>query len=153
MQNYYLSNFLNRHKLLWYFIFTLGILQTSIAQEISFGSSGLTGENINNPTSLDFGPDDKLYVSQQNGLIFQYTIERDNAPSGEGSYTVIETNTIDVVQQNIPNHTDDGLTTTIQQRQVTGILTAGTAETPILYVTSSDNLIGGGGSANDQRTT
>ena len=120
------------------------------AQEISFSSSGLSGEDINNPTSLDFGPDNKLYVSQQDGTIWQFTVERNDAPAGEGVYTITETNSIGLVQQNIPNHTDAGLVTTIQLRQVTGIHTAGTAENPVVYVTSSDNLIGGGGGVNDK---
>jgi len=46
-----------------------------LAQEqISFGSSGLQGESISNPTSLDFGPDGKLYVSQQDGTILRFTV-------------------------------------------------------------------------------
>ena len=39
------------------------------AQTISFGSSGLVGEFLLNPTSLEFGPDNRLYVSQQSGAI------------------------------------------------------------------------------------
>ena len=120
------------------------------AQEISFGSSGLLGEDILNPTSLDFGLDNKLYVSQQGGIIWQFNIARNDAMAGEGIYSATEVNAIDLVQQNIPNHTDDGAITTIKLRQVTGIATAGTAENPVLYVTSSDNLIGGGGAANDR---
>ena len=133
-----------------YLLLFVGCLTSSTAQEISFGSSGLQGESINNPTSLDFGPDGKLYVSQQDGTIWRFTIERDNADPGEGTYSATDTEVIDLVKLNTPNHTDDGLATTIQIRQITGVLTAGTAENPILYVTSSDNLIGGGGSGNDK---
>ena len=121
----------------------------SFAQEISFNAVGLQGESINNPTSLDFGPDGKLYVSQQNGDIIQYEITRNNAPQGQGTFTTSSTNVIDVVKTEIPNHTDDGVVTTVKLRQVTGILTAGTPTNPVIYVSSSDNLIGGGGSGND----
>ncbi len=125
-------------------------LQPIHAQTISFNASGLNGENINNPTSLDFGPDGKLYVAQQDGSILRLTVSRNAAPQGAGEYTVTETEIISVVQQNTPNHTDDGLVTSIKKRQVTGIYAAGTATQPILYVTSSDNLIGGGGAINDK---
>ena len=139
------------------YFFTLSILcmlaltlQSVTAQTISFNASGLQGENINNPTSLDFGPDGKLYVAQQDGSILRLTVSRNSAPQGSGEYTVTETEIINIVQQNVPNHTDDGLVTSIKKRQVTGIYAAGTTTQPILYVTSSDNLIGGGGAINDK---
>ncbi|MEJ1222371.1 PKD domain-containing protein [Sediminicola sp. 1XM1-17] len=106
--------------------------------QINFNVTGLNGENLNNPTSLAFGPDGKLYVSQQDGKILQYTVSRDNASPGNGSYTVTSTSTINSIKNNVPNHNDDGSNNTIQQRQVTGIYVAGTATNPILYVSSSD---------------
>ncbi|EGV43296.2 HYR domain-containing protein [Bizionia argentinensis JUB59] len=118
-------------------------------QTISFGSSGLIGEGVLNPTSLDFGPDDRLYVSQQNGLIWAYTIERDTATPGNGVYTVTDTEEISIIRTGIPNHNDFGIRNPSQQRLVTGILAAGTALNPILYVTSSDYLLGGGSGGND----
>jgi len=60
------------------------------SQTISFGSSGLVGESVVNPTSLEFGPDGRLYVSQQNGIIWAYTIDRDTALAGNGTYTIID---------------------------------------------------------------
>lgn len=125
-----------------YFSFTFG-------QNISFGSSGLIGENVLNPTSLEFGPDGRLYVSQQNGLILAYTIERDAASPGNGTYTIIDTEEINEIKLGIPNHNDQGGPNPIQQRLVTGILTAGTPDNPILYINSSDYLLGGGASGND----
>ncbi|WP_158635183.1 malectin domain-containing carbohydrate-binding protein [Formosa maritima] len=119
------------------------------SQTISFGSSGLINETVANPTSLEFGPDGRLYVSQQNGVIWAYTIERDLSPMGDGVYTVIASEQITAIRQGIPNHFDDGSLNMSQQRLITGIMTAGTAEFPILYVTSSDYLIGGGGSGSD----
>ena len=120
-----------------------------IAQSISFGSTGLQNEGVLNPTSLDFGPDNRLYVSQQNGTIYAYTIERDNAESGEGSYSVIATEEIDIIKTGIPNHDDLGVFNPSQQRLITGIMTAGTEQEPIIYVTSSDYLLGGGSDGND----
>src|SRR5215211_6529089 len=43
---------------------------------ISFQKSLLKSEISTSPTSLQFGPDGRLYVAQQNGLIYAYTIER-----------------------------------------------------------------------------
>src|SRR3712207_4037147 len=73
---------------------------------ISFGKSGLTGTdkdpdnpqnsllNLVNPTSLQFGPDGRLYVAQQNGLIKAYTVERNAA----NNYSVSATETISAIQ-------------------------------------------------------
>ncbi|MEM7572344.1 MAG: malectin domain-containing carbohydrate-binding protein [Bacteroidota bacterium] len=116
----------------------------------SFDAYGLQGENINNPTSLQFGPDNRLYVSQQNGIIYAFTVIREEAPNGDISYTVTDTETIDLIQQGVPNHDDDGAENSTNIRQVTGILVTGTAQNPILYVTSSDWRIGGGGSGADK---
>ena len=116
-------------------------------QSINFGSSGLVGENLNNPTSLDFGPNQKLYVAQQDGTIWEYDVQRDGAPAGSGTYSVINTTAINEIKDNTPNHNDDGTANPNNARQITGILAAGTAQNPILYVTSSDWRIGGGGGA------
>lgn len=116
---------------------------------ISFNSSQLIGESIINPTSLQFGPDGRLYVAQQNGKIEVYTVERDDAPPGSGTYTVTATEEIDLVKDEVPNHNDDGAANSTQKRQVTGLLVTGTATTPIIYVTSSDWRIGGGSSGSD----
>src|SRR5262249_43588669 len=71
---------------------------------ISFGKSTLSGTTgLSQPTSLQFGPDGRLYVAQQNGLIRAYTIAR----SGPNAYNVTATETITLIQQ-IPNHNDDG---------------------------------------------
>ncbi len=101
---------------------------------IGFGRSKLNGINMANPTSLEFGPDGRLYVSKQDGVIYAYTIARTSA----NSYTATVTETITLVQE-IPNHNDDGsLAPGLTTRQVTGILVRGTASNPVLYVSSSD---------------
>lgn len=51
---------------------------------ISFGKSVLQGETSDRPTSLQFGPDGRLYVAQQDGLIKAYTVAR----NGANSYSV-----------------------------------------------------------------
>jgi glucose/arabinose dehydrogenase len=104
------------------------------AAAVSFQKSKLQNVAITNPTSLDFGPDGRLYVAQQNGVIYAYTVARLAA----NSYTATVTETITLIQA-IPNHNDDGsLAPNINTRQVTGILAAGTASNPVLYVSSSD---------------
>ena len=47
------------------------------AAPISFNGFTLAGESSSNPTTLQFGPDDRLYVGQQNGLIKVYDVDRD----------------------------------------------------------------------------
>jgi hypothetical protein len=118
---------------------------TGAQTSISFQKSLLKSEISTSPTSLQFGPDGRLYVAQQNGLIYAYTIER----SGVGSYGVTATETINLVK-NIPNHNDNGTLNASQtNRQVTGILVAGTASNPIIYASSSDPRIGAGSSGSD----
>ncbi len=108
--------------------------------QISFDVETLDGLPLDRPTSLDFGPDDKLYVSQQDGLIYQCVVER----SELGDYSVTSASSIDLVQD-IPNHDDDGTPNpSVNIRQVTAILAAGTSSNPVLYVGSSDPRIGGG---------
>jgi hypothetical protein len=127
----------------------LSVICSSLAaQTITFTASNLAGETLSKPTALQFGPDGRLYVSQQDGKIFAYTIAR-TAPN---NYTITATETITLIQE-IPNHNDDGvLNSAVNTRQVTGILVTGTAASPVLYVTSSDPRIGGGfsGPANDK---
>ncbi len=121
------------------------ILLSSAVGQINFNSSGLSGENLQNPTSLQFGPDNRLYVSQQNGMIYAYTIQK----NGPNNYAVTNTESIALIK-NMPNHNDDGtINNSLNARQITGILVTGTASNPVLFVTSSDPRIGGGGSAGD----
>ncbi|HYD47845.1 MAG TPA: hypothetical protein VEB21_05830, partial [Terriglobales bacterium] len=103
---------------------------------VQFQSQAVIG-GLSNPTSLQFGPDGRLYVSQQDGLIKIYEISQPSA----GQWSAVQVETIDLIK-NIPNHNDDGaLNTAIGDRQVTGLLVTGTAANPVLYVTSSDPRI------------
>jgi large repetitive protein len=104
----------------------------------SFTSSGTSGISLTYPTSLQFGPDHRLYVSEQAGLIKAYTMQR----SASGTYSASASETISLVRA-ITNHNDDGgaCSAGCGLRQVTGLLVTGTAATPVLYVSSSDSRI------------
>ncbi|GAA4341535.1 malectin domain-containing carbohydrate-binding protein [Flaviaesturariibacter amylovorans] len=119
----------------------LVFLSITAEAQISFTSSALklNGTTVYNPTSIQFGPDKRLYVAEQAGWIRIYTVKK----NGANDYSVTGFETINVVNQ-IPNHNDDGtLNTSITKRQVTGIVLRGTATNPVIYVSSSDSRIGG----------
>ena len=121
--------------LICYFVLSF---QQTFAQ-VNFTTSKLGGTSIVSPTSLQFGPDGKLYVATQGGTIYRYTVQN----NGTNNYTVTQTETINIVKQ-IANHNDDGsLNTTVTSRQITGIFVSGTAANPKVYVSSSDPRIGG----------
>jgi glucose/arabinose dehydrogenase len=107
---------------------------------ISFGKSQLGGETSTRPTSIQFGPDGRLYVLQQDGTLKIYTVAR----NGPNNYRVTATETVNLIK-NIPNHDDNGaLNTTLGKRQATGMVVTGTAAQPLLYISSSDPRYGGG---------
>ena len=104
---------------------------------VDFGHTELEGFSEGNPTSIDWGPDGRLYVSTQDGEVFALTVER----NGEDDYEVTDTETIDEILD-IPNHNDDGsFGGPDDERQVTGLRVGGTADQPVVYVTSSDPRI------------
>ena len=104
----------------------------------------LEGTGIDGVTSLQFGPDGRLYAAQVDGLLKVFTVEKTDT-----GYAVTSTETIDLVQH-IANHDDDGsFNAAFTTRQVTGILVAGTAADPVLYVSSSDPRIGAGPTLGD----
>jgi Malectin domain/Abnormal spindle-like microcephaly-assoc'd, ASPM-SPD-2-Hydin len=112
---------------------------------VAFGKSSLQGETSAAPTSLQFGPDGRLYVAQFNGQIKVYTVQRNAA----NSYSVQAAETIGSIQS-IPNHDDNGtLNPSVSTRLVTGLLVTGTAANPVIYVTSSDPRIGAGPDGGD----
>ncbi|MDF8335002.1 cadherin domain-containing protein [Novosphingobium cyanobacteriorum] len=112
---------------------------------VAFKQVQLTGLTVANPTSLQIGPDNKLYVAQDNGVIIAATVAVDSG----GNYTVTSKETISLVRF-IPNHNDDGtFNAALGTRQVTGLLVTGTADNPVIYVSSSDPRIGGGTSKGD----
>lgn len=123
------------------------LLLAVTASAYNFSISTLHGVSFaSGVTSLQFGPDQRLYAAQVSGEILVMTVQR----LGPNNYQVTATETINLVRD-IPNYNDDGTrATTLTTRQVTGILVVGTASNPVIYVTSSDPRIGGGsGGVND----
>lgn len=96
---------------------------------------------LNNPTSIQFGADGKLYVAEQNGTINAFTIELQN-----GTYIAVAneelvlSNGAEVVKS-IQNHNDDGSLSDEENRQVTGLVVTGSPTNPVLYISSSDPRI------------
>jgi glucose/arabinose dehydrogenase len=112
----------------------------AVAAPISFSKTNLAGTSSSQVTSLQFGPDGRLYVGQQNGLVKAYTITRNPACV---CYSVSATETISALQA-IPNRNDNGaLNPSVTGRALTGILVTGTSANPVVYATTSDPRMGG----------
>ena len=111
----------------------------------SFAKSALSGAGVTAPTSLQFGPDGRLYVAQIDGTIKALTIAR----SSSGQYAVTATETIALIRS-LPNRNDDGTSNPgVTGRLVTGILVTGTAQSPQIFAVSSDPRIGAGTDGDD----
>jgi hypothetical protein len=107
----------------------------SNSEEIHFSSAKLKGNvQLTHPTAIQFGPDGRLYVAEQGGTLKILTIDR----KGKNRYRITKSEDVYLVRD-IPNHDDDGSTSTVRSRQVTGILVKGTKKNPVVYVTSSDS--------------
>ena len=112
---------------------------------VGFSKSTLQGEISSRPTSLQWGPDNRLYVATQDGFIHIYEVTR----SGANDYDVVGVETITSIHA-MPNRNDIGtLNSSVVGRLVTGILVTGTATNPVIYVCSSDPRIGAGPSGSD----
>lgn len=135
-----------RKKLFLSFLFVSLFIPSVLSQ--SFTSSNLdfgSFPGVNNATSLEFGPDGKLYVAEEDGLVKVYTV----VLSSPGNYDVTAAEVLTLVES-IPNHNDDtGNPGGPGNRQVTGITVAGTAADPVVYVSSSDRRRGAGGGGGD----
>jgi large repetitive protein len=135
-------------RLLWFGCFLILFYPDAVkAQAFDQYTLNLNGNTLNDGTTLEFGPDGRLYVGERYGLIRVYTIVRNDA-GGNVSYDVTAAETINLVQQ-IPNHNDDGQAGGAIARQVTGLTVDGTAANPVIYVGSSDYRVGAGGSGGD----
>ena len=95
--------------------------------------SGITGgaNILTNPTTLQFGPDGRLYVTEQDGTINIFTVGVQ-----AGKYVATSVQVVNLVK-NIQNHNDDGanFSPATQTRQLTGMLVTGTAANPVIYAT------------------
>ncbi len=112
---------------------------------INFGKSTLKNVNTTRATTLQFGPDDKLYVGQFDGSIHIYSVVRNS----KNNYTGTKTDTINLIK-NVQNHDDDGsINNSENTRLLTGIHVAGTAAAPIIYAASSDPRQAAGPSGTD----
>ncbi len=112
---------------------------------VGFGAKDTVTSQVSSPTSIEFGPDGRLYVSQRFGAIKVFNVTR----TGEDSYDATLEETISTVQT-LPNHDDAGnYQSDVDSRQVTGLTVTGTADQPVVYVTSSDPRVGGGGSGDE----
>lgn len=127
--------------------------------DIDFDVVG-TLSGITNPTSLTFGADERLYVTQQNGEVLALTVTLQNGQLVETAPREALTldNGLGVVR-GIVNHDDDGSIFDGEQvnagggnaytdRQVTGIVASEDADgNPVFYITSSDPRISVGSSS------
>jgi len=122
-----------------------GTVVTPQSVPVNFGTSTLnTTQEITRGTSLQFGPDNKLYVAEMDGFIHVFAINR----NGKNNYSGTKLETIDLIK-NVPNHNDDGTPNFAGKRLVTGIHVTGTAGSPIIYAASSDPRQAAGPSGND----
>jgi len=115
----------------------------------SFDFKELQNADISSATSLQFGPDGRLYVTEVDGDVKIFDIVID----ANGEYSVADVEEITFIKS-IPNHNDDGSPCddggVCNQRQVTGIVVGGTAANPVFYVSSSDKRVGAGGGGGDK---
>ena len=134
-QNYFKSFLLNVLML-----FVLGITQMNA--QVNFDQSTLDINGFDSfdsgITALEFGPDGKLYVAEYTGAIKILTVDKQAA----NTYVVTDMEVLNSITD-IQNHNDDGTLSSLTERETTGIRVVGTAQNPIIYVSSSDIRIGG----------
>ncbi len=112
---------------------------------VNFGKSTLKNATVERATTLQFGPDGKLYVGEMDGTIQVFAVVR----QGKNNYTANKLETISLIK-NVPNHNDDGTPNPgIKERLLTGILVTGSAAAPIIYAASSDPRQAAGPSGKD----
>ncbi|MEL4895929.1 Calx-beta domain-containing protein [Crocosphaera sp. Alani8] len=98
------------------------------------------GTNFYRPTNVQFGSDGRLYATSIIGIINAFTVEKNE----NGQYIIVDTEQLTLpngedVVKSILNHNDDGTVNLNEQnRLVTGLVVAGTADNPVLYVSSAD---------------
>lgn len=122
-----------------------GTVSDPDAVPVNFSLSTVSmSEDLDNPTTLQFGPDDRLYVGEMNGPIKIFDVVR----NGEDNYVATLAETIDQIRL-VLNHNDDGTRDFAEKRLMTGIHVTGTASNPVIYAASSDPRQAAGPSGND----
>ena len=112
---------------------------------VNFTTSTLnTNQDVTRGTTLQFGPDGKLYVGEMTGAIYVFDVTR----NGKNNYAGSVSETINLVK-NTQNHDDDGAPNSTKKRTMTGIHVTGTAAAPVIYASSSDWRQAAGPSGND----
>ena len=115
------------------------------AVPVNFTSSTLaTSFALATPTTLQFGPDGKLYVGEMQGNIRIFDVTRD----GQNNYSATLDQSIELIKDVI-NHNDDGTRNFQNERLMTGIHVTGTAANPVIYAASSDPRQAAGPSGRD----
>ena len=115
------------------------------AVPVNFSVSTLDSPtNLKKPTTLQFGPDGKLYVGELDGPIHVFDVTR----NGKNNYSAKTLETINLIK-NVPNHNDDGTPNAANNRLMTSIHVTGTAAQPVIYATSSDPRQAAGPSGKD----
>ncbi|MGH9009456.1 MAG: PQQ-dependent sugar dehydrogenase [Acidimicrobiia bacterium] len=112
---------------------------------LRFAKGRVEGADTTKVTTVRFGPDGRLYVGQQTGIIRALSLER----RGPASYRVTASEAIGALVD-LPNHNDDGVENrAVVGRQLTGIEVTGTATQPVIYAVTTDPRMGGGPSGLD----
>lgn len=94
------------------------------------------GGDIGYITHMEIGPDGLLYASSVIGTIYAFSVE--TTPAGEYVATLVHQ--IDSLLS-IQNHNDDGSEVNAFGRTVMGFDVVGTADNPVIFVTSNDPRI------------
>jgi hypothetical protein len=106
---------------------------------LRFAKGRVDGADTTKVTTVRFGPDGRLYVGQQTGIIRALSLER----RGPASYRVTASEAIGALVD-LPNHDDNGVENPgVGGRQLTGIELAGTAAEPVIYAVTTDPRMGG----------
>lgn len=122
-----------------------GTVVTPQSVPVNFSKSAMaSNKTIVRGTSLQFGPDNRLYVAEMDGLINVFNVTR----AGKNNYQGTLFETIELIK-NVPNHNDDGTKNWANKRLLTGIYVTGSAAQPIIYAASSDPRQAAGPSGTD----
>lgn len=109
-------------------------------EPFEFVKGVLAGAEADKVTTLAFGPDGRLYVGQQTGIIRVLTVERD----GPGRYRVTGRETVGALV-GLDNRDDHGaVDPELIGRLLTGLVVTGPADRPVIYAATSDPRFGGG---------